>query len=450
LPGDQGTALVLDADAAHAETLERVLAKLGLSVVKASSPADVLRRLETQACDVVIADTSFPDFGGTVLAERVSALCPETPVILTSASAELRDAVAAMRAGAADFLARPVEPAELQHAVEKALKTTALARESAPDLPVGSTLLGDSAAIAEVHATIRRAAPTSATVLVRGESGTGKELVARLIHDQSPRAASPFIRVHCAALPDALLESELFGYEKGAFTGAGQRKPGRVELAQGGTLFLDEIGDITPAMQVKLLRLLQEREYDPLGGTRTVAADVRFVAATNRSLETMVRAREFREDLFYRLNVVPIWMPPLRERPEDIDELARRFFAQFAKSAGRLHMTLSEDAIAVLRGRKWRGNVRELQNFMERIVVLSEAEQVTGALVQREIAKQPALSTVNVPAGSGPLEDRVRAAEREALLAALKSTNNNRAAAARLLGVSRRTLYTKLEEHGLT
>jgi two-component system, NtrC family, response regulator AtoC len=444
-----GAALLLDPDAEHGCAVERVLTELGLTVIKRATAAEVLQELERGACDAVIADAGAAD-SGVAFVEQISALCPEIPVILMSARPELRSAVESMRAGAADYLARPVDPDELRQALETALKTTQQARESVPELPIGSKLCGDSRAIREIHATVRRAAPTLSTVLVRGESGTGKELVARLIHDQSQRAGGPFVRVHCAALPDALLESELFGYEKGAFTGAASRKPGRVELAEGGTLFLDEIGDITPMMQVKLLRLLQEREYDPLGGTRTVSADVRFVAATNRNLERMARSGEFREDLFYRLNVVPIWMPPLRERPEDIDRLARRFFAEFAQNAGRGDMVLTEEAVGLLRTRRWRGNVRELQNFIERLVVLSETAHVGADELKREIARQPAISTQSVPAGSGPLEARVQAAEREALQQALRSTHNNRAAAARLLGISRRTLYTKLAEHGMS
>jgi len=442
---DRGSALLVEPNVERRDAVAAVLRELGLAVTTAGTAAQGSAELDTRAPDVVVAHVGV----GMELLRRSASESPETPVLLVGARADLRAAVDAMRAGAADFLAEDASPEELRHAVDKALKATAQAREAAPDLPVGNVLFGDSAAIREVHATVRRAAPTMSTVLVRGESGTGKELVARLIHEQSPRAEGPFVRVHCAALPDALLESELFGYEKGAFTGASAKKPGRVELAQGGTLFLDEIGDITPSMQVKLLRLLQEREYDPLGGTRTVHADVRFVAATHRKLEEMVRAKEFREDLFYRLNVVPIWMPPLRDRPDDIDRLARRFFAQFAETAGRPGMTLGDDAVAVLRGRKWRGNVRELQNFIERMVVLSESEHVGADVVKKELGRQPAISTVSLPAGDGPLEARVRAAERQALESALRSTNDNRAAAARLLGISRRTLYTKLEEHGL-
>jgi two-component system response regulator AtoC len=283
-------------------------------------------------------------------------------------------------------------------------------------------------------------------VLVLGESGTGKELVARGIHENSPRARQPFVKVHCAALPDNLLESELFGYEKGAFTGAATRKPGRVELAQGGTLFLDEIGDITPAIQVKLLRVLQDRGFERLGGTATLSADVRFVAATHCNLEAMVQEGTFREDLFYRLNVVPIWLPPLRERTSDVPRLARHFCVEAARRAWRADATLSDEAVELLARQPWPGNVRQLQNFVERLVVLSEAERIDATDVRRELGRQPMPSAS--PDGSR-LGARRDDAERDALVSALRQSSNNRSQAARLLGVSRRTLYNKLDKHGL-
>lgn len=446
---EEGCALVAARSDSARDELAALLVESGLEVVSVASAKEALQALQARPCDLVLADTLLPDSSGLELLERVRLVWPEVPVVLMSGDADVRAAVEAMRAGAADVVSKPIVADELRYSVAKALKLSERAREATPELPARTVLLGDSLAMREVHALIRRAAPTSSTVLVRGESGTGKELVARMIHEKSPRAHGPFVRVHCAALPDTLLESELFGYERGAFTGATSRKPGRVELAEGGSLFLDEIGDITPAMQVKLLRLLQEKEYDPLGGTRTVSADVRFIAATNRNLEAMVRAKELREDLFYRLNVIPIWIPPLRERPEDIAALAARFFGEQALAAGRPEMRLHDDAVAALKPRKWRGNVRELQNFIERLVVLSDATDVGAREIERELGRQPGLSTQGVPAGSGPLEARVRAAERDALCAALRSANDNRSAAARLLGISRRTLYTKLEEHGL-
>jgi two-component system response regulator AtoC len=317
--------------------------------------------------------------------------------------------------------------------------------------------------MAEVEALLARAAASPATVLLRGESGTGKELAAQAVHEGSPRKTGPLVKLHCAALPESLLESELFGHEKGAFTGAVQRKPGRVELAHGGTLFLDEIGELPLSVQVKLLRVLQEKTFERLGGTQTQSVDVRFVAATHRPLEEMVARGEFREDLFYRLNVVPVWLPPLRARPEDIAPLARHFLALHAKANGRSAMSLAPDAVALLEAQPWPGNVRQLQNFLERLVVLSDGPVLEAADLERELARQPGLAPPAPPppalplapaaarpeAGGSTLEAQRRDTERGALEDALRRAGNNRTLAARLLGVSRRTLYNKLEEHGL-
>jgi transcriptional regulator with PAS, ATPase and Fis domain len=300
---------------------------------------------------------------------------------------------------------------------------------------------------------VSRAAATQATVLVRGESGTGKELVARSIHERSPRHAGPFIVVNCGALPEQLLESELFGYEKGAFTGAASHKPGRVALAEGGTLFLDEIGELPGPMQVKLLRLIQMREYEPLGSTKPRLADVRFVAATHRNLEEMIRAGEFREDLYYRLNVLPIWTPPLRERHEDIPALAAHFCAAIGERDARSGLRFSPRALELMVEEVWPGNVRQLQNFVERVAIWSEAPVISEEIVRRELqrSESPSVLAGTAEAGDaiGKLGDRRALAEREAVASALKHAHGNRTVAARLLGVSRRTLYNKLAEYGL-
>jgi two-component system response regulator AtoC len=305
----------------------------------------------------------------------------------------------------------------------------------------------------EVLSIVDRVAPSNSTILVRGESGTGKELVARALHQKSPRRAHPFVALHCAALPDNLLESELFGYEKGAFTGAVARKPGRIELAHEGTLFLDEIGDISPSTQVKLLRVLQEREFERLGATQTVKVDVRFVAATHRDLEAMVAAGTFREDLFYRLSVVPLFIPPLRERPSDIAALARHF-AHVHAAAHHVAVTIGQDAVDRLAVLPWPGNVRQLQNFIERLVVLAEAPLIGAADIDRELARESGLGRPRSSSEPSPdaasLDARRREAEKEAIQAALRRAGDNRTVAARLLGVSRRTLYNKLEEYGLS
>jgi two-component system response regulator AtoC len=319
----------------------------------------------------------------------------------------------------------------------------------------------------EALATLERAAPGSATILVRGESGTGKELVARAIHERSPRKSGPFVKIDCASLPEQLLESELFGYEKGAFTGAVSRKLGRVELAGGGTLFLDEIGELGAPIQAKLLRLLQDRELERLGGTRTYSVDVRVVAATHRDLETMVERGQFRQDLFYRLNVVPLWLPPLRARRDDVELLARHFCSLAGAANGKPSVALDERAIRLLRRQRWPGNVRQLQNFVERLVVLSAAATIGEDEVRAELERQvkfvtqPNTTTVSrgasaaasgVPAASASvraLSDELSAAEKSALERAIALSGGNRSQAARLLGISRSTLYAKLAEYGL-
>jgi two-component system response regulator AtoC len=321
----------------------------------------------------------------------------------------------------------------------------------------------------DAMAVLQRAAPGNATVLIRGESGTGKDLVARALHDLSARASQPFVKIDCASLPEALLESELFGYEKGAFTGAVARKPGRVELAERGTLFLDEIGELTAPLQAKLLRLLQDRELERLGGTKTIKVDVRVVAATHRDLETMVERGQFRQDLFYRLNVVPLWLPPLRARRDDIELLARHFCKVFGAANGKPDIALQPEALRALRGQRWPGNVRQLQNFMERLVVLADGPNLGEDSIRAELSRQVRFVTqpgtsggarlarsiatqVDVPGAAsvvGPLDAELRVAEKKAIERALRHAGGNRSLAARLLGVSRSTLYAKLEEHGL-
>ena len=398
--------------------------------------------------DAVVTDLRMPDMDGMQLLQQVRSRHPEVAVIMMTAHGTVKVAVEAMKAGAADFVLKPFDRQEILYAVRKVLTAAPHAEErAAGPLPAARELLGESEAMREVQRLIDRAAATDATVLVRGESGTGKELAARALHERSRRRSGPFVKVHCAALPDALLESELFGYEKGAFTGAACRKPGRVELAEGGTLFLDEIGDVTPAVQVKLLRLLQDRAYERLGGTRTLHADVRFVAATHRNLEEMIEAGQFREDLFYRLNVVPIWIPPLRDRPGDVARLAREFSEAIASAAGRRGAGLSDDAVERLAAHRWTGNVRQLQNLIERLIVLSDGPSISLADVERELSREPAKPT-GVPQELS-LGARTSTAEREALQEALTRAGDNRSLAARLLGISRRTLYSKLAEHGL-
>ncbi len=451
---EHGRVLVVDDDPAVGKVLGALLTQQKIRSNHVLSGPDALAALNQQHYDVIVADVRMPGMDGLRLLAEISKSWPDVPVILMTAHGTIPLAVEAMKAGAADFVLKPFDREEILFAVRKALKA-ARHLEAAPAASVG-IVASSSPAMKEVDALIRKAASGTATVLLRGETGTGKEVVARAIHDFSPRRLKPLITFQCAALPENLLESELFGYERGAFTGAVTRKPGRVDLAQGGTLFLDEIGELTASVQVKMLRLLQEREFERLGGTTTVKADVRFIAATHRDLEGMVAKGEFREDLFYRLNVVPIALPPLRSRREDVESLAQHFCAVFSAANSNRKLALDRSALELLQSQPWPGNIRQLQNLVERLVVLSDGEILTASDVQRELARTPAdprASALSSLTGSSDapatLDERLRGAERSALENALRRAGDNRTLAARLLGISRRTLYNKLAEHGL-
>ncbi len=468
---DRDAVLVVEDDAAIAKVVCALLKQRGLDTMHVGSGEEAVTALESRPFDVVLSDIRMPGMDGMALLDHVTARFPETPVVLVTAHGSVALAVEAMKRGAADFVQKPFDKDELGFVIDKALERSRRDREEVPRSLLApedeSGIIGDSPSMRDVFATIKKVAPSTTTVLVRGETGTGKELVARALHEQSPRKGNAFVRVHCAALPESLLESELFGYEKGAFTGATQRKPGRVELAHKGTLFLDEIGDISPAVQVKLLRVLQERELERIGGTETIRVDVRIVAATHRDLEGMIAAGTFREDLFYRLAVVPILVPPLRERTGDAARLVRHFVSVFAQNAGRPSMKIDEDAVQLLASQPWPGNVRQLQNFIERIVVLAEDATLKRTDVERELGRGAGGNRTFAPAPSSPpvatpaapaqgsisnapsLDAQRRETEKEALVRALAQAGNNRTRAARILEVSRRTLYNKLREHGI-
>lgn len=448
---DTATILVVDDDEAVGKVLAALLAQAGHRSTWVGSAEAALQLLDKKPFDLVVSDVRMPGLSGLELLRLLKKQSPEVPVVLLSAHGTVPMAVEAMRDGAADFMLKPFQRDEVLFVVQKALAATEVERNAPPaPAPRGDAsselLLGRSAALEDVRQRLRQAAPTPATVLILGETGTGKELAARAIHALSPRSKGPFVRINCGALPDTLFESEVFGYEKGAFTGATQRKPGRVELAQGGTLFFDEVGELSATAQVKLLRLLQEKEYERLGGTETLKADVRVVAATHRVLPELVSRGQFREDLYYRLNVVPVTLPPLRERADDVEQLAQHFTASFGQSYGRPELHLEAGALRALRGFPWPGNVRQLQHFVERLVVLTPAGgALDAAAVQRELT---ALGATSAATGSSLPEQR-ESAERRAVEEALAKSAGNRTVAARLLGVSRRTLYNKLETLGL-
>jgi two-component system response regulator AtoC len=453
---ERATVLVVDDDLAVGKVLTALLQQAGLQALHEPSGEAALRRLESAPVDLVLTDLRMPGVNGMELLRRVAHGWPDVPVIMLTAHGTIANAVEAMKAGAADFMLKPFDREEVSYTVQKALRSSQHLREKPPrQTRLPSAMIGECEAMQVLGDLIGRAAQTTTTVMIRGESGTGKELVARAIHDQSPRRTGPFVPVHCAALPESLLESELFGHEKGAFTGATSRKPGRVELAEGGTLFLDEMGDLPLPMQVKLLRLLQEKEYQRIGGTRIQRADVRFVAATHRDLEAMVRAGEFREDLYYRISVFPICLPPLRERDEDIALLSRHLCRTLSAEHGRAPLELEDAAVDLLQAQSWAGNVRQLQNFIERLVILTDGPLITARAVEPELARLPDLSRPSTAEpgsgdpGSADLKSRRTDAERQALLEALERSRHNRSLAARILGISRRSLYNKLEELGI-
>jgi two-component system NtrC family response regulator len=451
-----GTIVVADDEARQRETLAAVLRKAGHTVRIAEGGAEAIELVRKEAVDLVLTDLRMPGVSGLDVLREVRGIQPEVAVVVITAYATVRGAVEAMKAGAADYLTKPVDLDELDLLVARILERRDLVRENRQlrrrleESAGGFRLLGGSPALAKVLSQAARAAETDATVLVRGESGTGKELLARSIHSLGRRAAGPFVAVNCAALPETLLESELFGHEKGAFTGAAARRRGRVELAEGGTLFLDEIGDVTPAVQVKLLRFLQDREFTPVGGEAVRSADVRVIAATHRDLEAMVRDGGFREDLYYRLNVVSLTLPPLRERRSDIPELAEHFLTRFAKRYDRGALRLSREAADALLKHDFPGNVRELENALEQAVVLLRDDTVRLEDLPRRIrdAQPGTAGPPDTDDVHGDLPGWLDDMERRIVLQALARHDGNQSLAARQLGLSESGLRYKLKRWG--
>jgi len=446
--------LVVDDEANMLTLCESVLGKEGYVVTCAASAEEALTRLEAETFDLLIADLRLPGMGGMELVQRVKGQQPGLPYVLLTGHGTIQSAVAAMKDGAADYLTKPVDVEELKVVIQKALEMRRLTREVQQlRLQVASDhefpeIIGRSKALRALLRQVQLVAGSDCTVLLQGESGTGKELIARALHRLSQRREQPFITLDCGTIPESLLESELFGYVKGAFTGASINKKGLWEEAHGGTLFLDEIGDVTLALQAKLLRVLQEGEIRPVGSTKRTTVDTRVVAATNKDLKHEVRAQRFREDLYYRLAVVPLRVPPLRERREDIPQLVEHFLAKYCTRNHQPLKALSSTIMRELIDAAWPGNVRELEHTIERAVLLSpgpviEPESIVLDTVDRGSAHPPTVEAVNE---AHAVLDNV---EREKLRQALAQTHNNRVHAAKLLGISRSTLYEKLKRYHL-
>ncbi len=440
--------LVVDDEANARSALSELLKQEGYAVDSSADGFKALAQFEECNPDLVLTDLKMPGMDGVELLKKLHELEPDLPVIVMTAFGAVETAVSAMRAGATDYLLKPLNVDELLVVVERALellrlrKETASLRQHLDDRYKFEDIVGSSAEMQAIFKSVAQVAPSRATVLLSGESGTGKELVAAAIHHRSPRASGPYVRLHCAALAETLLESELFGHERGAYTGADRRRQGRFELANGGTLFLDEIGEIPPSTQVKLLRVLQEREFERVGGNQTIKVDVRVIAATNRDLAAMVEQGLFRQDLFYRLKVIEVRMPALRQRSSDVPALAMHFLNRYARENDKCIETISDAALARLASYNWPGNVRELENVMERAVVLANGERIELEDLPKELL--PATEDGALPPIPGSTLTEI---ERYAILKTLEAFSGSTTKTAETLGISVRKIQYKLQEY---
>jgi len=455
MPGEK--VLVVDDEPGMRSLLDKVLSKEGCFVTALERGEDAIAAMDGEDFDLAVLDIEMPGMNGIELLKRIKDKDPNLNVVMITAYGSLQSAVEAMRLGAYDYLTKPFQMEEIKLVVEKALERERLISENRAlheELEENyrfTGIVGRSPKMEEVYELVRRVAATNASVLIQGESGTGKELIARSIHYNSRRKGRPLVILNCAALAEGVLESELFGHEKGAFTGAIKRKAGRFELAHMGTLFLDEIGDIPVPTQIKLLRVLQEHEFERVGGEKTIKVDVRIIAATNKDLLSAVKAGRFREDLYYRLNVVTVSLPPLRERREDIPELAFSFLGRFAKETGKHIDKIEPRALEMLVRYDWPGNVRELENIIERAVVLEKGGSVTPASLPLTLRGEgegtgPCLT---IPEGQDGLTGILEDLERQLIIKALDDNGGSQTAAAHALGLKRSTLRYKLEKYGL-
>jgi DNA-binding NtrC family response regulator len=442
--------LVVDDEAAMRTALEANFRRDGWAVTTASGAADAIAKFRGAPCPLVVTDMRMPDGDGLSVLQGVREIAPETAVVFLTAFGSIPEAVLTMKEGACDYLVKPISFDTLKQAAHRVLESSRQQEsngEGSETSEQGSDqFTGRSPAFRRLLERARQAAASEADILVEAESGTGKELLARFIHRSSPRRARTFVAVNCAAFPEALLESELFGHVRGAFTGATNAKPGKFELADGGTLLLDEIGEMPLSLQPKLLRVLQEREIDRLGDTRPVRVDVRVIATTNRSLKALVGEGRFRADLYYRLNVVPLSIPPLRDRREDIEDLASFFVRKYTPKSAHKQISISPDLLARLETHDWPGNIRELENFVRRALALSVGPVLGPELMEENRSRDAAVTAAPSSLAAGT---SMRDMERQLLEKTLESTGGNRTRAAMMLGISLRTIRNKIREYGL-
>jgi two-component system response regulator HydG len=437
--------LVVDDQSSVRELLRAVLEADGHDVETASSGEDAVAKLGRGFHDLAIMDIRMPGLDGVAALARMKGLSPKTGVVIMTAYASVETAVEAMKLGALDYITKPIDIDEVRTVIARFAEASAPAEDGgAESVQAGTDVVGASKAFRDVLEIAHRVAESDATVLVLGESGTGKEVIAREMHRASARSRRPFVAVNCSAIPEGLLESELFGHEKGAFTGAVRQKKGRFELADGGTIFLDEIGDMSAALQAKLLRDLQDHTFQRVGGSSELSVDARVIAATNRDLDAAVADRSFREDLFFRLNVVSIVMPPLRDRPEDVPLLVEHFLRAFA-GTGEKAKKMSPRAMRLVMDYAWPGNIRELENAVQRAVVLSRGETIFPEHLPAKVQAAAGDEPDDAPRAG----KTIREVERDTIVKALQETGGNRTHAARILGISRRTLQNKIKEYGI-
>ena len=460
---NQLSALIVDDESELRKTVisifQNSFPEISFQLDEAGNGLEAVQKARSKPYDFVLMDVKMPELGGLEALQRIKEDEPGTFVVIMTAHSNLQDAVAAIREGAYDYIEKPVQAAKLTQIVRKALEARELVSDLALSNPifdddVDSEFVGHSSKMKEVFGLIYKLAKVDTTVLLRGENGTGKELVARAIHFNSPRKDGAFIAVNCGAIPENLMESEFFGHEKGAFTGAVERKIGKFQLANNGTLFLDEIGELKPEMQVKLLRVLQDRRFTPVGGLREVKTNTRIVAATNRNLEMMIEEKDFREDLFYRLNVMPIFLPPLRERRDDIPALVQHFMKKFSKSMGREISQMSAEALQILQNHSWPGNIRELENTIERAFIVENSNVITAlglANLTGPNAKRSGQPGDAKAAAASPLDFEVfkEQAEKDFIIQALKANNGRINQTVARANIPKNTLLRKIKKYGI-